>query len=239
MDGPLRKRTGATFLSIPTELRLQIYSYILPKPRLGEEYLRIYPTSVLFAFDFHAKYTISIRNILRTCRTVHAEFSEFLYQRTKFIIIDHIAQDELWLKRYIHVVRHLEIKVTSYHPLPIHSHLLSIFRTIAESQQKSLGIHRQTRLSSLTINLESITPLLSGQGRQRVLDTIRYVLEDRRCRIAQALYTIRGLRNFDISGLETGDVKELQERLRDRVTRDIVTMSRRDISFAQRMSAAF
>ena len=237
--GPLRRRRGPTFLSIPVELRLQIYSYTLPRPRSGEEYLHIYPTSVLFAFDFHAKYKVSIRNILRTCRAVHAEFSEYLYQRTKFIIVDHIAQDELWLKRYIHVVRHLEIKVTSYRVLPVDSHLRSMFRTIAESQQRCINAHGKTRLGSLTINLASISPLVVGPERQRVMDMLAYVLGDRRCRIAQALYTIRGLRRFDITGLEEGDVRELLERLRDRVTRNIVATSRRDLSFAQRMSAAF
>ncbi|KAI9772094.1 MAG: hypothetical protein M1840_001382 [Geoglossum simile] len=61
---------------------------------------------------------VGIRNILRTCRAVHAEFSEYLYQHTKFIIVDNIGQDELWLRRYIHVVRHPEIRVTSYQALP-------------------------------------------------------------------------------------------------------------------------
>jgi hypothetical protein len=236
--GALRRRMP-TFLSIPVELRLQIYSYILPKPRRGEQYLHIYPTSVLFAFDFHPKYKVSIRNVLRTCRAVHAEFSEYLYQRTKFIIVDHIAQDGFWLKRYIHVVRHLEIKVTSYQVLPINSHLRSMFWTLAESQQRCAGVHGKTRLNSLTINLASISPSAGGPEKQRFMHTLAYVLEDRRCRIAQALCAIRGLRRFDISGLEGEDVEELLERLRDKVTGNIAATSQRDLSFAQRMSAGF
>ncbi|KAH0543294.1 hypothetical protein FGG08_002357 [Glutinoglossum americanum] len=238
MDRPSRR---TTFFSLPAELRLRIYSCILPRPRLGEEYLHIYPTSVLFTFDFHVKYKADIRNILRTCRIVHAEFSEFLYQHTKFVIIDRIAEDELWLKRYIHIVRHLEIKVTSYHPLVvIVRNLKLMFRTIAMSQHKSICFREKPLLSSLTINLEFIRPLLWDQEKQGVINTLSFFVEDRWRIAAREFYTIRGLQDFDISGLETEDTKELLDRLRDRVTRDIVLAPpQQEMPFAQRMSAAF
>ncbi|KAH0565320.1 hypothetical protein GP486_001281 [Trichoglossum hirsutum] len=154
-------------------------------------------------------------------------------------LTDLVAQGDLWLKQCIHVARHPEIQVTSYHrPLPVRSHL-SMVRTIAESQQKSVG---KSRLSSLAINLQSAELPLRSAEKQRIPDETCYLLEDQRCPIAQALHIIPGLREFDISGLETMDVKglkELVERVRERVTGDIVTMSQQDMSFAQRMSAAF
>jgi hypothetical protein len=168
MDG---LRRGPTFLSLPAELRLQIYSHALPRPHQGEEYLRIRPTGNFFDYDYGAKCKITIRSVLRTCRAIHAEFSEFLYQCIKFNIIDNVAQDELWLKQYICVVRHLEIKVMSCYQLE-RCHLRPIFHTIAEGQQKNIGVHGKFRLNSLTINLEPVDRL-RGEG-ERVFNPLHF-----------------------------------------------------------------
>ncbi|KAI9868292.1 MAG: hypothetical protein M1813_005735 [Trichoglossum hirsutum] len=210
MDG---LRRGPTFLSLPAELRLQIYSHALPRPHQGEEYLRIRPTGNFFDYDYGAKCKITIRSVLRTCRAIHAEFSEFLYQCIKFNIIDNVAQDELWLKQYICVVRHLEIKVMSCYQLE-RCHLRPIFHTIAEGQQKNIG-----------------NPLI-GSGVKESVYSIRYISVNPGCEIAQAPCTVRGLQKLDIPGLETETKEDLLERLRDRVMGDIVTKSQRDTPFA-------
>jgi len=76
-------------------------------------------------------------------------------------------------------------------------------------------------LTSLVLNLVSIRLETSESEQSEVIRVLTYMLEDPRCKVAQALCTIRGLQKLDIIGWEDQEFKRLQSKLREYVTTNI------------------
>lgn len=115
MDAATEMSTDSCLLTLPTELRLQIYSYVfsvttMPDARVDEQQPRFGSTNCLGGEVFvEVSQTITARRrhrisqaaghhfaaILRTCKQIQAEATDILYQQTLFTVATGTAGAEM------------------------------------------------------------------------------------------------------------------------------------------------
>jgi hypothetical protein len=88
---------SATFLSLPTELRLQIAAYALEQPkRVNPSKERYCGTELAYQQvdpDYYASHNLSL---LRVCHQFHRDFSSLAYRMTTFVVASNKMQAIKW-----------------------------------------------------------------------------------------------------------------------------------------------